>query len=92
MNLKSFTLLAAGIVLPFICSAQQTVAEECTADSPTSYSRPKVETANMLPAYQFYRALGWQTTGEHLAHGNEILELPVADGGDRMTAAILIGV
>jgi ATP-dependent Clp protease adapter protein ClpS/GNAT superfamily N-acetyltransferase len=40
-----------------------------------------------LPAYRFYRALGWQPTGEQLTHGDEILELPIADRGDRMTAA-----
>jgi hypothetical protein len=47
LNLKSLTLVAAGIVMPFICSAQQTAAEECPADAPTSYSRPKAETANI---------------------------------------------
>jgi ribosomal protein S18 acetylase RimI-like enzyme len=29
-----------------------------------------------LPAYQFYRALGWRPTGKHLADGDEIIELP----------------
>ena len=29
-----------------------------------------------LPAYQFYRALGWRPTGERLACGDEILEPP----------------
>jgi ribosomal protein S18 acetylase RimI-like enzyme len=28
-----------------------------------------------LPAYRFYRALGWQPSGEQLAGGDEILEL-----------------
>ncbi len=29
-----------------------------------------------LPAYQFYRALGWRSTGERLACGDETLEFP----------------
>jgi ribosomal protein S18 acetylase RimI-like enzyme len=30
-----------------------------------------------LPANPFYRALGWQPTGEHAMPGDEILELPI---------------
>ena len=29
-----------------------------------------------LPAYRFYRAMGWQPTGEHPTDHDEILELP----------------
>jgi ribosomal protein S18 acetylase RimI-like enzyme len=29
-----------------------------------------------LPAYRFYRAMGWQPTGEHPTNHDEILELP----------------
>ncbi|HTC51538.1 MAG TPA: GNAT family N-acetyltransferase [Steroidobacteraceae bacterium] len=34
------------------------------------------------PAYRFYLALGWRPTGERLAHGDEILELPIHDGAN----------
>ena len=40
-----------------------------------------------LPAYRFYRALGWQPTGQHLADGIEIIELPITNGGNPMAAA-----
>jgi GNAT superfamily N-acetyltransferase len=33
-------------------------------------------------AYGFYRALGWQPSGSHPAHGHEILELPIAHARD----------
>jgi hypothetical protein len=36
-----------------------------------------------VPAYRFYRALGWRPTGEHLADGDEIIELRLANGGNR---------
>jgi ribosomal protein S18 acetylase RimI-like enzyme len=29
-----------------------------------------------LPAYRFYRAMGWQPTGEHPTNHDEILEFP----------------
>jgi GNAT superfamily N-acetyltransferase len=34
-------------------------------------------------AYGFYRALGWQPSGSHLAHGDEILELPITHARGR---------
>jgi GNAT superfamily N-acetyltransferase len=47
-------------------------------DAPTDPSRR---------AYGFYRALGWQPSGEHLAQGHEILELHITNDGSRTTAA-----
>jgi ribosomal protein S18 acetylase RimI-like enzyme len=35
-----------------------------------------------LPAYHFYRALGWRRTGEHLASGDEILDLQIANSSN----------
>lgn len=36
-----------------------------------------------LPAYRFYRALGWHPTGKHLGDGDEIIELQITNGGNR---------
>jgi ribosomal protein S18 acetylase RimI-like enzyme len=44
-----------------------------------------------LPAYRFYRALGWQSTGAHLTDSDEILELHITNGGNRTTATPRIG-
>jgi ribosomal protein S18 acetylase RimI-like enzyme len=37
-----------------------------------------------LPAYRFYRALGWHPTGERLTDGDEIIELPLTTGSNRV--------
>jgi GNAT superfamily N-acetyltransferase len=34
-----------------------------------------------LPAYQFYRALGWRPTGKHPSDCYEVLELPIENAG-----------
>jgi ribosomal protein S18 acetylase RimI-like enzyme len=36
-----------------------------------------------MPAYRFYRASGWHPTGEHLADGDEVIELRLTNGGNR---------
>lgn len=41
-------------------------------------------------AYGFYRALGWQPSGEHVIPDHEILELLITDGGTRTTADLKI--
>jgi ribosomal protein S18 acetylase RimI-like enzyme len=40
-----------------------------------------------LPAYRFYRAVGWHPTGTHLADGDEIIELHITNGGNQSSAA-----
>ena len=37
-----------------------------------------------LPAYHFYRAMGLRPTGEHLASGDEVLELPIGRAADHL--------